>query len=813
MRDLIRSQAKQVGPGQYLDGSQLKHQNGWVYDKTTFKSTLATEWDLVCDNVRLNKVIVTIFFTGVMLGSAVFGYLSDRFGRRKTLLLSYVVTTTFGFASAYSNHFAAFTVMRFFTGCGLAGISIITVVLCVEWVDIKHRTLVAVLLSLDWSLGMILLPLIAYFVNDWRNLIVATTSQLFVAMIFCGKVQKVWVPESARWLISNGQVKRAHYYLNMCATVNHREEFMSDINPEVLAKVIIVEDENRKYSYLDLVRTPRLRRLALFTGIIWFGLASTYYGISLNIDDFGVSIHITQFIYSAIEIPSKLMVLIIVERVGRRFCQSGMLYMAGLCIFINIFIPRDKGIVRTAFGALGKMFSEGSFTCVFLFTTELYPTVLRQNGLGYCSFMARTGISTVPCSNGWIYDNTTFKSTITSQWDLVCDNRGKNKATATIFFVGVMFGAMTFGLLSDRFGRRITLLLSYVSGMLFAIASAFSTTYIMFAVLRFFTGFCITGIVIVSAVLSVEWVDIEHRKLTGVIDSLSWTFGNTLFALIAYFVTDWRWLIVSVTSPVILAIITWRWMPESARWLIANGKFTKAQKYLKNCAKMNNRKESEYMIKPESLACIAMTENRDRTYSYLDLLRNTKLRNLALRTGLLWFCVAFAFYGISFNITGFGLNIYLTQFTYGLVEVPAKLSAYFLWDRIGRRPVIVGSQFLVALCLALNIFIPREMAVVRTVVAIIGKGFSASAFGTLVLFSSELYPTVLRQNGMGYNSFMARLGVALAPFVLLLDEVWQELPQVVLCCAAVLGGLVGGTLSETRNKCLPETIEEYEKHW
>lgn len=92
-----------------------------------------------------------------------------------------------------------------------------------------------------------------------------------------------------------------------------------------------------------------------------------------------------------------------------------------------------------------------------------------------------------------------------------------------------MFGAMTFGSLSDRycdvqssefrcdrllcpsvndllafcrFGRRTTLLVSYLSGMLFAVASAFSTTYVMFAVLRFFTGFCITGIVIVSTVLS-----------------------------------------------------------------------------------------------------------------------------------------------------------------------------------------------------------------------------------------------------------------------------------------------------------------------
>lgn len=53
-----------------------------------------------------------------------------------------------------------------------------------------------------------------------------------------------------------------------------------------------------------------------------------------------------------------------------------------------------------------------------------------------------------------------------------------------------------------RFGRRIMLLVSYISGLLFAIASAFANSYMTFAVLRFFTGFCITGIVIVSTVLS-----------------------------------------------------------------------------------------------------------------------------------------------------------------------------------------------------------------------------------------------------------------------------------------------------------------------
>ena len=42
-----------------------------------------------------------------------------------------------------------------------------------------------------------------------------------------------WLPESARWLISNGKVESAHFYLTKCAKVNSREQFMADLKPEV----------------------------------------------------------------------------------------------------------------------------------------------------------------------------------------------------------------------------------------------------------------------------------------------------------------------------------------------------------------------------------------------------------------------------------------------------------------------------------------------------------------------------------------------------------------------------------------------------
>uniref|UniRef100_A0A3Q2ZC58 Solute carrier family 22 member 6 n=1 Tax=Kryptolebias marmoratus TaxID=37003 RepID=A0A3Q2ZC58_KRYMA len=366
-------------------------QHGWKYDNTTFKTTLATEWDLVCEKKSMNRATATIFFMGVMAGAAALGYLSDRFGRKITLLVSYIIIAVFGFASAFSYNFSMFAAMRFFTGFGLSGLSIVSYVLCIEWMDIKHRTEATVLMSLDWSFSTSLLPAVAYLVNDWRYLTATVITPVLVAMISWW-----WVPESARWLISNGKVNSAHFYLSKCAKFNGREEFMADLKPEVLSKIIIVEDENRKYSFVDLIRTPNMRQLALLTGILWFAVACTYYGISLNIEGFGRNIYLTQFIYGISEVPAKLFIIFFLNKIGRRLTQSGALFLTGLCIFCSMLTPRDQGTARTALGALGKMFGEAAFTTVYLYTVELYPTVMRQNGLGYCSFIARTGVAVSP---------------------------------------------------------------------------------------------------------------------------------------------------------------------------------------------------------------------------------------------------------------------------------------------------------------------------------------------------------------------------------------------------------------------------------
>uniref|UniRef100_A0A8C8BJK9 Solute carrier family 22 member 7 n=1 Tax=Otus sunia TaxID=257818 RepID=A0A8C8BJK9_9STRI len=291
-----------------------------------------------------------------------------------------------------------------------------------------------------------------------------------------------------------------------------------------------------------------------------------------------------------------------------------------------------------------------------------------------------------------------------------------------------------------------------------------------------------------------EWVDIQHRTFSGILTSIFWSIGNMLLAMVAYLVREWHWLLVAVTGPCLLSIVCLWWVPESARWLIANGKVKQAQRHLLQCARMNGRED--FTVSPES-------------YSYISLFRTPVLRKISLCSGAVWFGVAFSYYGMSMNLTGFGLNMYLSQFVLGIIEIPAKMIMYVLVNRVGRRQSQAWTLILTGLSIGANVIIPKSETLF---LAIMGKGFSEAAFTTVFLYTSELYPTILRQNGMGYTSFVARLGGALAPLVFLLDEVWRSLPEVTYCAVAVCCGSVAFLLPETLNVRLPEGIEDIEKN-
>ncbi|NXN68253.1 S226A protein, partial [Himantopus himantopus] len=97
-----------------------------------------------------------------------------------------------------------------------------------------------------------------------------------------------------------------------------------------------------------------------------------------------------------------------------------------------------------------------------------------------------------------------------------------------------------------------------------------------------------------------------------------------------------------------------------------------------------------------------------------------------------------------------------------------------------------------------------ELQTVRTALAVIGKGCLSASFNCVFLYTTELYPTPIRQTGLGFGSTMARVGGIVAPLVKMMDEYYPFLPPAVYGVAPVVAAVVAGFLPETLNMPLPD---------
>ncbi|XP_049993649.1 organic anion transporter 3 [Alexandromys fortis] len=416
--------------------------------------------------------------------------------------------------------------------------------------------------------------------------------------------------------------------------------------------------------------------------------------------------------------------------------------------------------------------------------------------------------ATEPCLNGWIYNST--RDTIVTEWDLVCSSNKLKEMAQSVFMAGILIGGPVFGELSDRFGRKPILTWSYLMLAVSGSGAAFSPSLPIYTIFRFLCGCSISGISLSTVILNVEWVPTSVRAISSTSIGYCYTIGQFILSGLAYVIPQWRWLQLAVSVPFfIFSLLSW-WVPESIRWLVLSGKFSKALKTLQRVATFNGKKEEGRKLTIEELKFslqkdIASTKVK---YGLSDLFRVSILRRVTFCLSLAWFSTGFAYYSLAMGVEEFGVNIYILQLIFGAVDIPAKFITILSISYLGRR---ITQGFLLLLAggaiLAL-IFVSPEMTLMRTALAVFGKGCLSGSFSCLFLYTSELYPTVLRQTGMGISNVWARVGSMIAPLVKITSEVQPYIPNVIFGTTALLGGSAAFFLLETLNRPLPETIED-----
>ncbi|XP_032229103.1 organic cation transporter protein [Nematostella vectensis] len=438
----------------------------------------------------------------------------------------------------------------------------------------------------------------------------------------------------------------------------------------------------------------------------------------------------------------------------------------------------------------------------------------------HCSDVNSTCAPSKCCDNCSSY---TFDGPFTSavsEWNLICDNAHKGAAVQSCFFAGMLIGSLVGGWASDRFGRRLCLLVGSAIMTILSFGTFFADCPSLLALLRFGVGFALASVMVCQYVYVIELVGPKARTMSGKVQDFFWDLGDILSFTCAYFIREWRMLILCVTLFFVPFFFFWRVFPDTARWLITQGRQDEARellmKYGGKKKKLLDSDNATAMI--ESIYNEEMREQEKRkngkNYTAFDLFRSPKLRKRTLILCFNWFVISLISFGIYLYITALAGNLYVNYLVMTLLSIPHLPISWFLMQRFGRRIPFFGYMFIAGILCLVIMGIPKANAAIVAGLAIFGRSLTSCAFNNIYLISSEQFPTVVRNIGMGVGSMCARVGAILSPFIVMLAQLpgfSLTFPVSIFGVLAVLAAISSLWLPETLNTSLPQTIEEMER--
>ncbi|TKS83082.1 Solute carrier family 22 member 5 High-affinity sodium-dependent carnitine cotransporter [Collichthys lucidus] len=416
------------------------------------------------------------------------------------------------------------------------------------------------------------------------------------------------------------------------------------------------------------------------------------------------------------------------------------------------------------------------------------------------------------CLDGWSYSKDIYQSTIVSEFDLVCSEQWKQPFTSTLYFLGVLVGSFFTGQLSDRYGRKPVFFTTMAAQTIFTFVQVFSPSWTVFSILLFFSGLGQIGNYLSAFVLGTETLTGNVRVLFSSLGvCLCFAIGYMVLPLLAYFLRDWKSLLLAVALPGLLYIPLWWFITESPRWLLSQGRVEEAEAIVRNAARKNKVEAPQIIFQDYSTDGKSTWSKKEEHHTVFDLLKSHNIRATTLILCLVWFSQVTGYFGLSLNSLQLSADPYISCFISAAVEVPGYISSWLALRYFPRRPPASSAMLLGGVSLFFIQLVPQTLPEVSVALEMLGKYSFTTSTSLMFAYTAELYPTVLRSTATGTCATFSRVGTCIAPFLLQLSVYNKYLPYIILGTLAVVSAFATLFLPESFEQPLPETFQQMHK--
>ena len=219
----------------------------------------------------------------------------------------------------------------------------------------------------------------------------------------------LWLPESARWLITSQKYEKARVELRRAARINGKltddtDSKIDRFNRQVLREEAVSSNGNTRMglwrSILAIFTNLHILKDTLSVFILLFVAEVVYFSLTLNVADLGGSLYINYVISGLSELVSIAFCGTLLAYLSRRMCLSLLLLASTVSYLmlslVNVYEDHLSMTFILMVNAFGKLTAIGNLMVIILVSQEVFPTVIRQFGTSLSITVGKAGSAVAP---------------------------------------------------------------------------------------------------------------------------------------------------------------------------------------------------------------------------------------------------------------------------------------------------------------------------------------------------------------------------------------------------------------------------------